>query len=700
MAENNFDKLIKTQQEVQNLQNSIKNKMERLAELNNDIENAYSVIHQIEMPYEMARMTGKPKQMPNDEKQYLNNIRSAIDEAEEEAKELKKNIEPVKKQIRTYNKLIKQLEKQINLENKKLDAEIKKTKAQGDADAKKISAEGSVEAKKIKAEGDVDASKIKTDSKIENMQRIAEEKQSLKALYDNKNKSRLIQLAKAVNPKMSMRQYAQMEDMIASMDDETVKKNLTKLYNVQEKQMNPTNKQWLGDLKNNFNSFNLKGLKETFKNVPEQLKIFGSFFVAGVKLFEKAINKFDETVNSYRNIASKRSATDSESIYTKSLNSTIGALDLLKKSITNVKDGFESLYLFTSEKLGKLGLNGFFGNLIGVSTTLHDIRTAGENFVGWLADVTGSDKLKSLYSKITSNYSIKEQDNIKADIMATAKTSGADKATADTMSGRATDLISRIQSEHNLDKTAVEDGVKKLIFSGDTSGLQALGINDYNLKAGLYEQGFDVSGNTKYMNSALAGGRLSALEKLVGLTDLQLQEMTQQGLVLDSINQNFAWESVEAISTVNTDAGHYNSNGDFIVSDNISQGLEDVSQSLDNTSDKISNFFSASHGGKVAGYKTLAETSGTILGQRILSENYDYSSFPSLMIDKNSGLFNKSSQSNIKVDVAVESNDEKLKAYVKNIVQDENYKSANQSFSPTNSGNPNFKHRIDGLSFK
>lgn len=692
MAENNFDKLIKTQQEVQNLQNSIKNKMERLAELNNDIENAYSVIHQIEMPYEMARMTGKPKQMPNDEKQYLNNIRSAIDEAEEEAKELKKNIEPVKKQIRTYNKLIKQLEKQINLENKKLDAEIKKTKAQGDADAKKISAEGSVEAKKIKAEGDVDASKIKTDSKIENMQRIAEEKQSLKALYDNKNKSRLIQLAKAVNPKMSMRQYAQMEDMIASMDDETVKKNMTKLYDIQENKMNPTNKQWFEDLINNIKSGDKDGLKETLKLAPKSLKLFtGVVGIAttavtvAVKAVNKLVKTFEESAEKFRqvtNLSVRNNTADSGDIAKASniehINTIKARLDELKNNIDSFVLGLAGAFADYEKWWANRWNNSPFGQLAPIDMSKFDNADAQS---------TALQRDTALQTAINS-----------------ARSGGADNKTAKILGGKSSSLIDNIMNsgKDGLTYDSVADAINKAIFSGDTSGLQGLGfsINDYNLKAGLYEQGFDVSGNTKYMNSALAGGRLSALEKLVGLTDLQLQEMTQQGLVLDSINQNFAWESVEAISTVNTDAGHYNSNGDFVVSDNISQGLEDVSQSLDNTSDKISNFFSASHGGKVAGYKTLAETSGTILGQRILSENYDYSSFPSLMIDKNSGLFNKSSQSNIKIDVAVESNDEKLKAYVKNIVQDENYKSANQSFSPTNSGNPNFKHRIDGLSFK
>ena len=459
--------------------------------------------------------------------------------------------------------------------------------------------------------------------------------------------------------------------------------------------MNPENfngKQFFGELWTHFKDGNAQGIKETLKATPKSLKLFtGVVGIAttavtvAVKAVNKLVKTFEESAEKFRqvtNLSVRNNTADSGDI---AKASNIEHINTIKARLDELKNNIDSFVLGLAGALADYEKwwtnrwnNSPFGKFAPIDMSKFDNADAQS---------TALQRDTALQTAINS-----------------ARSGGADNKTAKILGGKSSSLIDNIMNsgKDGLTYDSVADAINKAIFSGDTSGLQGLGfsINDYNLKAGLYEQGFDVSGNTKYMNSALAGGRLSALEKLVGLTDLQLQEMTQQGLVLDSINQNFAWESVEAISTVNTDAGHYNSNGDFVVSDNISQGLEDVSQSLDNTSDKISNFFSASHGGKVAGYKTLAETSGTILGQRILSENYDYSSFPSLMIDKNSGLFNKSSQSNIKIDVAVESNDEKLKAYVKNIVQDENYKSANQSFSPTNSGNPNFKHRIDGLSFK
>lgn len=439
-------------------------------------------------------------------------------------------------------------------------------------------------------------------------------------------------------------------------------------------------KTWISELLAHGEAGDGKGIKETLKAAPKSLKKFTGVLglaitavTTSIKAVKKLVKAFDESAEKFRQVTNLSVRNNTADVKDIKRAEAIEHVNSIKASLDQLKNNIDSFVLSLAGMLKNYeewwvnNWNNKIGKLVPA------LKIDPSSLDNDKAQSTGEQRDLSLNSAINS-----------------ARAGGADNKTAKTLGGKSNSLISKIMNsaKDGVTYDSVADAVQKAIFSGDISGLQALGlnINDYSIKAGLYEQGFDVSGNTKYMDSALAGGRLSALEKLVDLTDAQLQEMTQQGLVLDNINQNFAWESVEALSTVNTDAGHYDKNGDFIV-DGVSEALDKTAESIEKGSEKIINFYSANHNRKAVGLPDISriiETSGTILSER-KDIRTDGAGLKTLGTDGNGHGY----KDKVDVTVKVECDNDLLKVQVKDVVREENYNMTNNSYTGSNNKGTN-----------
>jgi hypothetical protein len=103
---------------------------------------------------------------------------------------------------------------------------------------------------------------------------------------------------------------------------------------------------------------------------------------------------------------------------------------------------------------------------------------------------------------------------------------------------------------------------------------------------------YDYSGNTVYTESAMAGMREAAIEKLIGLSSEQLSALTEEGTILSNIEQGLA-ESLfgkETISGVNASSGTYDKNGNFVLEtdDEVQNEIKTVNDYLSKILDNIS----------------------------------------------------------------------------------------------------------------
>ena len=138
------------------------------------------------------------------------------------------------------------------------------------------------------------------------------------------------------------------------------------------------------------------------------------------------------------------------------------------------------------------------------------------------------------------------------------------------------------------------DALKDAIINENYSSLSGMGINDKNVLAmmtKLYPD-YDYSGNTIYTESAMAGMREAAIEKLIGLSSEQLSALTEEGTILSNIEQGLA-ESLfgkETISGVNASSGKYDKNGNFVLEtdDEVQNEIKTVNDYLSKILDNIS----------------------------------------------------------------------------------------------------------------
>lgn len=138
------------------------------------------------------------------------------------------------------------------------------------------------------------------------------------------------------------------------------------------------------------------------------------------------------------------------------------------------------------------------------------------------------------------------------------------------------------------------DALKDAIINENYSSLSGMGINDKNVLAmmtKLYPD-YDYSGNTVYTESAMAGMREAAIEKLIGLSSEQLSALTEEGTILSNIEQGLA-ESLfgkETISGVNASSGTYDKNGNFVLEtdDEVQNEIKTVNDYLSKILDNLS----------------------------------------------------------------------------------------------------------------
>lgn len=192
--------------------------------------------------------------------------------------------------------------------------------------------------------------------------------------------------------------------------------------------------------------------------------------------------------------------------------------------------------------------------------------------------------------------------------------------------------------------TNLEDAsnaLKDAIISENYSGLSGMGINEKNMLAmmtRLFPE-YDYSGNTVYTESALAGMREEALEKLIGLSSEQLSALTEEGTILSNIQQGLA-ESLfgkEVISGVNASSGTYDENGNFRLEsdDEVQAEIKKTNDYLDQILDKISGKGTSSSSTTINNFtgenkvqKKLGKTLDTVWNEmekkgKTHSNNYD-----------------------------------------------------------------------------
>ena len=427
--------------------------------------------------------------------------------------------------------------------------------------------------------------------------------------------------------------------------------------------MDPKNydkKQWTGDLIQNIKDLNIDGLKSVLKNSPKQLKLAGALIVAGVTLFKKAVKSFSKIVDDYRKITNLKSANGTENAWDKTLSSSIKHFDELKTGFKQLKDILGSTVLALAE------------------------LAYWANPANWGAELSKKiQKDIGLIDESSLLFTSKEKETIKQQVINKALQEGSDSKTAQIKADQFMEYMNTLKSKHtSVNNDDLFNSAYRAVFEQNTSGLQELGVlvNDYALKSQMYKNhGILESSGTTYMAEALSGSALESLQKIAQFTGETLQVETENGVILDKINQNFAWESVEAISAVNTDGGHYNNKGNFMF-DDITDALDESADNLDRSTKEMLDFYSSNHSGGALGYNMFFETSGIIMSDRQLMSGFNYN-IPDLDTSKNGHNY----ASRVDVNVKVESDDEKLRAYVKDIAQAETYAGVNNSFTGGNS---------------
>ena len=419
-------------------------------------------------------------------------------------------------------------------------------------------------------------------------------------------------------------------------------------------------KPWNEEFKESIKELDIKGAKEALKHAPKQLQIAGALIIAGVKLFKTAVKEFSKIVDDYRKITNLKSANGTENAWDKTLSSSIKHFDELKTGFKQLKDILGSTVLALTE------------------------LAYWANPANWGAEL--SKKILKDNGKLDDGstlFTSKEKETIKQQVINKALQEGSDSKTAQIKADQFMEYMMTLKSKYSsVNNDDLFNSAYRAVFEQNTSGLQELGVlvNDYALKSQMHKNhGILENSGTTYMAEALSGSALESLQKIAEFTGETLQVETENGMILDKINQNFAWESVEALTAVNTDGGHYDSNGNFILED-ISESLDKTADNMDKSTKEMLNFYSSNHSGSSLGFNRIGETSGIIMSDRHLMSGFNYN-ISDLDTSKNGHNY----ASRVDVKVQVESDDEKLRAYVKDIAQAETYAGVNNSFTGGNS---------------
>ena len=344
----------------------------------------------------------------------------------------------------------------------------------------------------------------------------------------------------------------------------------------------------------------MKGLKDIFKNAPKSLKSLGghitmlsTVFITLIDVSRKLVQAQLKNIRELRSFSTNGLSNNQNNELDNVLLEGNKGLDKLKAGLDSFVDAIKivssTLFIFSN------GLNGF--NVI-IENVVKSVDSISSMFVG-LAEKSGNETLiniadatkkvsKVLTSTFDDGYGTIEQAEIVRELTKQGRLAGGSNKDANTLANKSFDMMSQL-SKMGYDPELSKEAIVKAIYNRDYSGLAELGlnINENNMTSALAEAGVDTTGKTIYSDFAMSGLVESALEKMLTYDDKQLQEMTRQGLILKNINQNFAWEEVESLASVNADSGHYNDSGEFVV-----EGLGDVESELEdiekNTS-KVSN---------------------------------------------------------------------------------------------------------------
>lgn len=259
--------------------------------------------------------------------------------------------------------------------------------------------------------------------------------------------------------------------------------------------------------------------------------------------------------------------------------------------INLIIDAFNGILWILDQLLQLVGTDGIEFRIPKIeyaelSHVQEEISKASERIAKEHADSNGLDNALDTVSQT-------KLQQILTDLASAVKDLGLTLNDAKTFANRVVNQAAQLVNNgmyDNLEDAA--NALKDAIINENYSGLSGMGINDKNVLAmmtKLYPD-YDYSGNTVYTESAMAGMREEALERLVGLSSEQLSALTEEGTILSNIEQGLV-ESLfgkETISGVNASSGTYK-NGKFVLEtdDEVQNEIKSVNNYLGKILDKI-----------------------------------------------------------------------------------------------------------------
>lgn len=406
--------------------------------------------------------------------------------------------------------------------------------------------------------------------------------------------------------------------------------------------------------------------KPSIKNIVGLLTSAGGAltgFIGSLVSATVAIAKFiDSSVNKWNSYTSKLQANGQGGFLSDLVNTGKSGIDSFKKGLSNITDAITKSVAIIWGGVTKIA------NLI--PDGLNALLKAGGMDTSWAEE------------QIKSKYNSSEQNSILLDSTVAGKTAGFSGKDAEQFASNQLGLMNSLNSKlgNGADATKVKDAINNAVISGDYSGLNDLGIgiSEQHIKSEMYKQGWNP--NVAYSDAKMMGMRQSAIEKLLNFTDEELAESKKQGMLLEHINQSFAWEGVEAISGVDTSTGYYDKDGNYIA---------DAPESKKGTVTKSAPVFANINGAmKYASelQSMIAQSKWSGIGSSMFhaqakdiisttdrAYNRNLPTLPDLM---------SSTKQSVDINVKVETNDDKFNAYVEDKVTSTVYKSNNTFTSP------------------
>jgi hypothetical protein len=267
-------------------------------------------------------------------------------------------------------------------------------------------------------------------------------------------------------------------------------------------------------------------------------------------------------------------------------NAFVGSINLFIDQINNLLWVLDQIAeFFTGDSLGFRAPKIEYAKLEHVDA---EIDKASKRIEKEHADSKGLDNALDTVSTTTL-------EQILVDLASAVKDLGLTTKDAKTFANKVVNKAASLVNSGMFDNLKdASDALKDAIINENYSSLSGMGINDKNVLAmmtKLYPD-YDYSGNTVYTESAMAGMREAAIEKLIGLSSEQLSALTEEGTILSNIEQGLA-ESLfgkETISGVNASSGTYDKNGNFVLEtdDEVQNEIKTVNDYLSKILDNIS----------------------------------------------------------------------------------------------------------------